>query len=85
MRGDAVEEIASRILARLGDAWNAGNGTAFGEPFAVDTDFVAIRVDYHRGRDAIGQLGRDRRTPDAAGTVDHGGLRERLPSGRRPR
>ena len=55
MSGDTAEEIASRLLTRLGDAWNAGDGTAFGEPFAADADFVAIRGDYHRGRDAIGQ------------------------------
>jgi uncharacterized protein (TIGR02246 family) len=51
--GEAADEIARRILERLGAAWNAGYGSAFGEPFAVDADFVTIRGDYHRGRDAI--------------------------------
>ena len=55
MSGDAAEEIARRILARMGEAWNAGDGAAFGEPFAADADFVAIRGDDHRGRDAIGR------------------------------
>ena len=55
MSGDAVEEIANRILERLGEAWNAGNGAAFGAPCAADADFVAIRGDYHRGREAIGR------------------------------
>jgi uncharacterized protein (TIGR02246 family) len=53
--GQAAEEIARRILEQLGDAWNAGDGGAFSEPFAADADFVAIRGDYHRGRDAIGR------------------------------
>ena len=35
MSGDAAEEVAGRVLARLGEAWNAGDGTAFGEPFAA--------------------------------------------------
>ena len=51
----APEEIARPILARLADAWNAAHGRAFGEPFAADADFVAIRGDYHHGRDAIAQ------------------------------
>ena len=55
MSGPAAEGIARRILDRLGDAWNAGNGGAFGEPFAVDAEFVAIRGDHHRGREAIGR------------------------------
>jgi uncharacterized protein (TIGR02246 family) len=50
-----AEEIARRILRRLAVAWNAGDGGAFGEPFAADADFVAIRGDHHRGRDAIGR------------------------------
>jgi len=55
MSGQTAEEIARRILDRLSEAWNAGDGAAFGEPFAADADFVAIRGDHHHGRDAIGQ------------------------------
>ena len=55
MSGQTAEEIARHILDRLGEAWNAGDGNAFSEPFAVDADFVAIRGDHHHGRDAIGQ------------------------------
>jgi uncharacterized protein (TIGR02246 family) len=50
-----AEEIARCILDRLGEAWNAGDGTAFAAPFAADADFVAIRGDHHHGRDAIGR------------------------------
>jgi uncharacterized protein (TIGR02246 family) len=50
-----AEEIARRSLDRLGEAWNAGDGGAFGAPFAADADFVAIRGDYHHGREAIGR------------------------------
>jgi uncharacterized protein (TIGR02246 family) len=51
--GEAAEDIARRILEQLGQAWNAGNGGAFGQPFAADADFVAIRGEYHHSRDAI--------------------------------
>ena len=47
------EDIARGILARLDDAWNNADGDAFGEPFTEDADFVAIRGDYHRTRNAI--------------------------------
>ena len=53
MSGEAAEDIARRILEQLGQAWNAGNGGAFGQPFAADADFVAIRGEYHHSRDAI--------------------------------
>ena len=55
MSSQTAEEIARHILDRLGEAWNAGDGGAFGEPFAPDADFVAIRGDHHRGREAIGR------------------------------
>jgi uncharacterized protein (TIGR02246 family) len=45
--------IAQAIMKRLEQAWNAGNGDAFAEPFAADADFVAIRGDLHTGRIAI--------------------------------
>ena len=41
------------IVARLENAWNAGDGDAFGEPFAPDADFVTIRAEHLRGREAI--------------------------------
>ena len=55
MSSQAAEAIARHILDRLAEAWNAGDGDAFGEPFAADADFVAIRGDHHRGRDTIGR------------------------------
>src|ERR1700761_6361152 len=45
--------IAETIMRRLGLAWNGADGTAFGEPFSADADFVAIRGDLHTGREAI--------------------------------
>jgi uncharacterized protein (TIGR02246 family) len=48
-----VEEIARQALTCLEAAWNAADGPAFGSPFAVDADFVAIRGDHHHGREAI--------------------------------
>ena len=49
----AMEDIARDILKELEDAWNNADGQAFGEPFTADADFVAIRGDYHHGRDAV--------------------------------
>lgn len=44
---------AERLVARLQTAWNAMDGTAFGTPFAADADFVNIRGEHFRGREAI--------------------------------
>ena len=41
------------ILHELQSAWNAGDGVAFGAPMAEDADFVTIRGDHLRGRQAI--------------------------------
>jgi uncharacterized protein (TIGR02246 family) len=66
------------IVARLEAAWNAGDGRAFAAPFSPDADFVTIRAEHFRGREAIAQ-GHDAifRTI-YAGSVNHytiGGLR----------
>jgi uncharacterized protein (TIGR02246 family) len=50
---DQAEKIARDLLEQLEDGWNAGDGEAFGEAFTEDADFVAIRGDYHQGREAI--------------------------------
>lgn len=47
------EEIARGIIQQLEDGWNAADGNAFGEPFTEDADFVAIRGDRHKSREAI--------------------------------
>jgi uncharacterized protein (TIGR02246 family) len=47
--------IASDVLDRAERAWNAGDGAAFGALFADGSDFVNIRGDHHRGKDAIGR------------------------------
>lgn len=44
---------AERLVARLQTAWNAMDGAAFGAPFAADADFVNIRGEHFRGREAI--------------------------------
>lgn len=41
--------IATELFNRLQSAWNAGDGPAFGEPFADVTDFVDIRGVHHHG------------------------------------
>jgi uncharacterized protein (TIGR02246 family) len=34
-------------------AWNRADGKAYGSAFTADADFVDIRGEHHRGRDAI--------------------------------
>lgn len=41
------------IIAALETAWNTGDGSGFGASFAPDADFVTIRAEHFRGRDAI--------------------------------
>ena len=40
---------AETVMERLENAWNAGDGAAFGAPFAPDADFVTIRGELHSG------------------------------------
>jgi uncharacterized protein (TIGR02246 family) len=47
------EVVARDVVARLERAWNEADATAFGAPFAEDADFVDIRGDHHRSRNAI--------------------------------
>ena len=47
------ERIVSDLIAQLENAWNAGDGPAFAQPFAEDADFVNIRGEHLRTRDAI--------------------------------
>jgi len=41
------------LVHSLEAAWNAGDGDAFAAPFAADADFVNVRAEHHRGRQAI--------------------------------
>jgi len=41
------------IVATMEAAWNAGDGTRFAAPFSNDADFVTIRAEHLRGREAI--------------------------------
>jgi uncharacterized protein (TIGR02246 family) len=49
----STESIATTILEQLEQAWNAGDGAAFGAPFADESDFVNVRGEHHRGADNI--------------------------------
>ncbi len=46
------------IVSALESAWNAGDGRLFAAPMAPDADFVTIRAERFRGRQAIAD-GRD--------------------------
>jgi uncharacterized protein (TIGR02246 family) len=41
--------LASTAVERLEQAWNEGDGAAFGALFADESDFVDIRGGHHRG------------------------------------
>ena len=41
------------LVASLETAWNAASGDGFAAPFADDADFVNIRAEHFRGRQAI--------------------------------
>src|SRR5687767_7824762 len=41
------------IVQQLETAWNAGDGVAFAAPLSDDADFVNIRAEHVRGREAI--------------------------------
>jgi uncharacterized protein (TIGR02246 family) len=50
---EGADSIADDLIGRLERAWNEAGGRAFGEPFTADADFVDIRGEHHRGREAI--------------------------------
>src|SRR5829696_6944998 len=50
---EGAEGVAAELIGRLERAWNEADGRAFGGPFAPDADFVDIRGEHHRGREAI--------------------------------
>ena len=41
------------IVQELEASWNAADGARFGVPFTDDADFVTIRAEHLRGREAI--------------------------------
>ncbi len=50
---DSDRRAFLRVVGELESAWNAGDGEAYGAPMAEDADFVTIRAEHFRGRDAI--------------------------------
>lgn len=50
---DDPRQVGEAILRQLEEAWNGADGAAFAAPFTEDADFVAIRGDHHRTREAI--------------------------------
>ena len=47
------ERSVSEIISELEKAWNVADGAAFARNFAEDADFVNIRGEYFRTREAI--------------------------------
>ena len=50
---DPADQIVANVVNELEKAWNAADGVAFARPFAGDADFVNIRGEHHRTREAI--------------------------------
>jgi uncharacterized protein (TIGR02246 family) len=50
---EGADRVATELVRRLERAWNVADGEAFGAPFAANADFVDIRGEHHRGREAI--------------------------------
>jgi uncharacterized protein (TIGR02246 family) len=48
-----TDDIARAVLQQLEDAWNAGDGIAYGAPYTDDASFVTIRGDLIRQAPAI--------------------------------
>ncbi|MFN8005572.1 MAG: SgcJ/EcaC family oxidoreductase [Terriglobia bacterium] len=51
----ADQAAIAAIIAALEDAWNAGDGNAYAAPMTDDADFVTIRAEHFRGRQAIAE------------------------------
>ena len=49
------EKAIRNIIQSLADAWTAGDGKKFGEPFAEDADYVVVNGLHLKGREAIAQ------------------------------
>lgn len=48
-------DIARAFYATIEDAWNRGDGRAYGAAFGADTEFVDVRgIRHHGGPDEIG-------------------------------
>ncbi|HEX5897139.1 MAG TPA: SgcJ/EcaC family oxidoreductase [Thermoleophilaceae bacterium] len=47
--------LATTVLEKLEQAWNAADGAAFGALFAEESDFVNVRGEHHRGSAQIGR------------------------------
>ena len=49
------EKAIRNIIQSLADAWTAGDGVKFGEPFTEDADYVVVNGLHLKGREAIAQ------------------------------
>ena len=49
----ADREAVAAIVKELENAWNAADGARFGKSFTEDADFVTIRAEHMRTREAI--------------------------------
>ena len=66
----STEQIAREVLARLEQAWNSGDGNAFGAPYRDDASFVTIRGELAHGAE-IGTGHAQILTSIYAGSTNH--------------
>ena len=52
---DSIKQVASEIVQRLEQAWNAGDGDAWAAEFAEDADFITVRGELFRTRTTIAE------------------------------
>src|SRR3712207_3495120 len=45
--------VATEVLSRLQDGWNAADGARYGAAFAEESDFVTVRGEHVRGAQGI--------------------------------
>jgi uncharacterized protein (TIGR02246 family) len=66
----STEQIAREVLARLEQAWNSGDGNAFGAPYRDNASFVTIRGELAHGAE-IGTGHTQILTSIYAGSTNH--------------
>jgi len=66
----STEQIAREVLARLEQAWNSGDGNAFGAPYRDNASFVTIRGELAHGAE-IGTGHAQILTSIYAGSTNH--------------
>lgn len=68
---DAQREAILDVVKRMENAWNAGDAEGFAAPMAESVDFITIRADHLRGRQAVVDSHLDVLSTFYAGSTNH--------------